>query len=163
MKWLKDNITLVKSNVEVEVRHITWIDHESGTYYEPHVSTLHWSYTHFTPTKSFEKFHYAKIIRQNMISSRASSNHGTISQHLISMRNPKPKHLAQIRHCGLVGSAPACDETDCEFNSWQCRIYIPCSLSLRLHLGPFGFSGYIWLDTKIVFTKLTCPILWTSR
>ena len=37
-----------------------------------------------------------------------------------------------IRHCGLVVSAPAWDGTGCEFDSWQCRIYIPCSLSLRL-------------------------------
>ena len=29
-------------------------------------------------------------------------------------------------------SAPAWDGTGCEFDSWQCRIYIPCSLSLRL-------------------------------
>ena len=48
----------------------------------------------------------------------------------------------------------------CEFDSCQCRIYIPCSLSLRL-LGrvPSGFSGYIlillWLDTKIVFKKIS--------
>ena len=43
------------------------------------------------------------------------------------------------RHCGLVGSAPAWDETGCEFDSWQCRIYIPCSLSLQL-LGSFRGS-----------------------
>ena len=30
-------------------------------------------------------------------------------------------------HCGIVGSAPACDGTGCEFDPWQCRIYIPCS------------------------------------
>ena len=55
VKWLKDNITLVKSNVEVEVRHITWIDHESGTYYEPHVSTLHWSYIRTSLRRSHSK------------------------------------------------------------------------------------------------------------
>ena len=32
-----------------------------------------------------------------------------------------------VRHCGIVGSAPACDGTGCEFDPWQCRIYIPCS------------------------------------
>ena len=37
-----------------------------------------------------------------------------------------------VRHCGIVVSAPAWDGTGCEFDSWQCRIYIPCSLSLRL-------------------------------
>ena len=38
----------------------------------------------------------------------------------------------KLSHCGLVISAPAWDGTGCEFDSWQCRIYIPCSLSLRL-------------------------------
>ena len=36
-------------------------------------------------------------------------------------------------------SAPAWDGTGREFDSWQCRIYIPCSLSLRL-LGSFRGS-----------------------
>ena len=31
----------------------------------------------------------------------------------------------------IVVSAPAWDETGCEFDCWQCRIYIRCSLSLR--------------------------------
>ena len=57
-----------------------------------------------------------------------------------------------IRHYGLVVSAPAWDGTGCEFDSWQCRIYIPCSLSLRLLKYP-RVSGYVWLDTKIVFLK----------
>ena len=48
-----------------------------------------------------------------------------------------PDRSVSIRHCGLVGSAPAWDGTGCEFDSWQCQIYIPCSLSLRL-LGLFG-------------------------
>ena len=39
-------------------------------------------------------------------------------------------------HRDVVISAPAWDRTGCEFDSWQCRIYIPCSLSLRL-LGSF--------------------------
>ena len=39
-----------------------------------------------------------------------------------------------------------------ERERWQCRIYIPCSLSLRL-LGYLRVSGYIWLDTKIVLKK----------
>ena len=49
-------------------------------------------------------------------------------------------------------SAPAWDGTGCGFDSWQCQIYIPCSLSLRL-LGPFGVlwdSEYTWLVTQIV-------------
>ena len=44
-------------------------------------------------------------------------------------------------HWGLVGSAPAWDGTGCEFDSWQCRIYIPCSLSLYDYLGTFGSLG----------------------
>ena len=40
------------------------------------------------------------------------------------------------RHCGLVVSAPACDGSGCEFDSWQCRIYIPCSLT-HDYLVPF--------------------------
>ena len=59
-------------------------------------------------------------------------------------------HITTVRHCGLVGSAPTWDRTGCEFNSWQCRIYIPCSLSLRL-LGVS--SAFSELDTKIVFKK----------
>ena len=55
----------------------------------------------------------------------------------------------EVRHCGLVGSAPAWDGTGCEFDSWQCRIYIPCSLSLRL-LGSLRGS----LDTYGLTQKL---------
>ena len=50
------------------------------------------------------------------------------------------------RHCGLVVSAPSCDGSGCEFDSWQCRIYIPCSLTLRLlgslrgSLGTYGLT-----------------------
>ena len=40
-----------------------------------------------------------------------------------------------VRHRGLVVSAPTWDGTGCELDSRQCRIYILCSLSLRL-LGP---------------------------
>ena len=32
--------------------------------------------------------------------------------------------------------------TGCEFNSWQCRIYIPCSLSLRLLGSLWGSLGW---------------------
>ena len=53
----------------------------------------------------------------------------------------------EVRHCGRVVSAPAWDGTGCEFDSWQCRIYIPCSLSLRLLASLRGSLGF----TKIVF------------
>lgn len=38
MKWLADNITIVSTNIEIEVRHITWVDHDIGTTYVPEVS-----------------------------------------------------------------------------------------------------------------------------
>ena len=47
-----------------------------------------------------------------------------------------------VHHCGLVVSAPAWDGTGCEFDSWQCRIYIPCSLSLRLLGSLQGSLGW---------------------
>ena len=49
--------------------------------------------------------------------------------------------LHKVRHCGLVVLAPAWDGTGCEFDSWQCRIYIPCSLSLWL----LGFLRGSWV------------------
>ena len=61
-------------------------------------------------------------------------------------------HDCEYNYCGLVVSAPAWDGTGCEFDSWQCRIYIPCSLMIEPTITwvPSGFSGYIGLDTKIV-------------
>ena len=51
-------------------------------------------------------------------------------------------------------SAPALDGTGCEFDSWQCRIYIyPMFIEPTITWVPSGFSGYIWLDTKIVLKK----------
>ena len=58
--------------------------------------------------------------------------------------------VIHVRHCGLVGSAPAWDGTGCEFNSWQCRIYIPCSLRLRLGTWvPSGSLGTYGLTQKL--------------
>ena len=54
-----------------------------------------------------------------------------------------------VRHCGLVVSAPAWDGTGCEFDSWQCRIYIPCSLSLRLLGSLRGSLGTYSLTQKL--------------
>ena len=59
------------------------------------------------------------------------------------------RYFDQFHHCGLVGSAPALDGTGCEFDFWQFRIYIPCSLSLRL-LGSLQGS----LDTYGLTQKL---------
>ena len=49
------------------------------------------------------------------------------------------------------GLAPAWDGTGREFDSWQCRIYIQCSLSL----GLLGFlRGSLSTYTEIVFKKV---------
>ena len=50
---------------------------------------------------------------------------------------------------GLVVSAPAWDGTGREFDSWQCRIYIPCSLSLRLLGSLRGSLGTYGLTQKL--------------
>ena len=69
------------------------------------------------------------------------------------------------RHCGLVVSAFAWDETGCEFDSWQCRIYIPCSLSLRLlgslrgSLGTYGSTQKLCLKKKNVISGTTMESL----
>ena len=60
---------------------------------------------------------------------------------------------SDIRHCGLVVSAPAWDGTGCELDSWQCRIYIPCSLSLRLLGSLRGSLGTYGLTQKLCLKK----------
>ena len=72
-----------------------------------------------------------------------------------------------VRHCGLLGSAPAWDGTGCEFDSWQCRIYIPCALSLYDYLGP---CGVLWVHiawhnncVKKVKHKLTKSVVTEDR
>ena len=51
-------------------------------------------------------------------------------------------------------STPAWDGTGCEFDSWQCRIYIyPMFNEPKITWVPSGFSGYIWLDTKKIVLK----------
>ena len=59
-----------------------------------------------------------------------------------------------VRHCGLVGSVPAWDRTGCEFDSWQCQIYIPCSLSLRLLGSLRGSLGTYGLTQKLCWKKI---------
>ena len=43
-----------------------------------------------------------------------------------------------VEKSGLVVSAPAWDGTGCEFDSWQCQIYIPHVHWAYDYLGPFG-------------------------
>ena len=63
----------------------------------------------------------------------------------------------QVRHCGQVVSAPARNGTGREFDSWQCRIYIPCSLSLRLleslrsSLGTYGLTQKFCLKKSWIY------------
>ena len=58
-----------------------------------------------------------------------------------------------VRHFGLVVSTPAWDGTGREIDSWQCWIYIPCSLSIRLLESLRGSLGTYVLDTKIGLKK----------
>ena len=66
---------------------------------------------------------------------------------------PEPRVICCLReyvhHCGLVVSAPACVGTGCEFDPWQCRIYIPCSLSLQLLGSLRGSLGTNGLTQKL--------------
>ena len=57
-----------------------------------------------------------------------------------------------VGHCGLVVSTPAWDGTGCEFDSAVSDIY-PMFIEPTITWVPSGFSGYIWLDTKIVLKK----------
>ena len=54
-----------------------------------------------------------------------------------------------IRHCALVGSA----------RTWDGFLAVsdiyPMSIEPTITWFPSGFSGYIWLDTKIVLKKIT--------
>ena len=44
-----------------------------------------------------------------------------------------------VCHCDLVGSARTWDGTGCEFDSWQCQIYIISHVHRAYdYLGPFG-------------------------
>ena len=56
-----------------------------------------------------------------------------------------------VRHCGLVVSAPAWDRL------WVRFLVVsdsyPMFIEPTITWVPSGFSGYIWLDTKILLTK----------
>ena len=65
-------------------------------------------------------------------------------------------------HCGLVVSTPTWDGTGCEFDSWQCRIYIPCSLSLRLLGSLWGSLGTYGLTQKLCLKKNHCKTIFSS-
>ena len=52
----------------------------------------------------------------------------------------------QVIKCPYTGSG-------CEFDSWQCRIYVPCSLTLRLLGSLRGSLGTYGLTQKLCFKK----------
>ena len=62
--------------------------------------------------------------------------------------------LLVVRHCGLGVSAPAWDGGGCEFDSCQCRIYIPCLLSLQLFGSLRGSLGTYGLTQKLCWKKI---------
>ena len=115
---------------------------------------------------------YIYILKHGFIiiimSEKFSKTNGGMSEVSSSSLTKLFRHCGLVvRHCGLVGSAPAWDGTGCEFDSWQCRIYIPCSLSLRLlgflrdSLGTYGLTQklclkkhfYIHSSVQLFFEK----------
>jgi len=38
VKWLEHNVTYVAKNIEMDLRYITWIDHDRGASFVPFVS-----------------------------------------------------------------------------------------------------------------------------
>ena len=63
--------------------------------------------------------------------------------------------------CDLVESAPSWDGTGCEFDSRQCRIYLPCSLSLRL-LGSLrrSLGSLAWHKICVKKIRQNCAGHW---
>ena len=41
VKWLEHNVTYVAKNIEMDLRYITWIDHDRGASFVPIVSHRH--------------------------------------------------------------------------------------------------------------------------
>ena len=73
---------------------------------------------------------------------------GPINEGCLELLGENGRRLTEIsgepgkaRHSGLVGLVPAWDGTGWEFDSLQCRIYIPCSLSIGFLLGSLGTYG----------------------
>ena len=72
------------------------------------------------------------------------------NKHLL--KRPPMAPLSRKRSLSLsvtVASAPAWDGTGCELDSWQCRIYITCLLSLRLLWSLRGSLGTYGLTQKL--------------
>ena len=97
---------------------------------------------------------YPQSIRMNSTCPRCPTRSYCVARTRLELREAGEQTRGNevektVRHCGLVGSTPTWDGTGCEFDSWQCRIYIPCSLSLRL-LGSLRGS----LDTYGLTQKL---------
>jgi len=37
VKWLENNVTFIAENIEMDLRYITWMDHEHGATFTPRV------------------------------------------------------------------------------------------------------------------------------
>ena len=85
----------------------------------------------------------------NMKSTQHSSGTNLISNYIT------------VRHCGLVGSAGTWDGTGCEFDFWQCQIYIVSNNHRAYdYLGPFGvlWVHVAWHKYLSCFQVFMCEI-----
>ena len=73
-----------------------------------------------------------------------------------SLNNPSlwPGGIGSRLGLRVTTTIPAWDGTGCEFDSWQCRIYIPCSLSLRLLGSLRGSLGTYGLTQKLCLKEI---------
>ena len=66
-------------------------------------------------------------------------------------------------------SAPDWDGTGCDFDFWQCRIYIPCSQRLRLlgslqgSLGTYGLTQKLWKKKRLNIARRHSRKIWQSN
>ena len=98
------------------------------------------------PLRRFPDSSVSFLIRNWLMPGR-TSGHQKLA--LLTITSLWPSVIVAIRYCGLV----AWFRTGCEFDSWQCRIYIPCSLSLRLLGSLRGSLGTYGLTQKLCFLK----------
>ena len=78
---------------------------------------------------------------------------------MFALENTIKQTWWNIRHCGLVESACTWDGTGCEFNSWQCRIYIISHVHIAYdYLGPFRvlWVHMAWHETCVKKSILNC-------
>ena len=71
---------------------------------------------------------YTRYYKEKILKFKKTNGQETIAEWFLANHYRK----RNIFQCGLVESARTWNRTGCEFESWQCRIHIPCSYSLRL-------------------------------